>query len=383
MLPADLPSDRVARLNLQSCRNREAERRGRIFNHKLRTIGVNKEALDMQVKEKEQREEAAREEQNAHDADVLRHSKAALLFHSREVKERRAMEKATVNHRHRYQQPRCQWEFDPEDPDRCGKPDLPGLVGEDPGSESRRQRQKEQLREWLVQQQSERAAERHQRKLEEQHDDQSSADMRNKALQLQGIEMEQRKAATIATKDYNLATIEEKRCQQGDRTAPVNHPLTGGGAEPSPGMEGVPGSSRPSSDRSAPLESLQQISQFRKYQMEEKNVNEEHMMLKMHAPFDHSHTHTCSLGLSGLPVHLQRAELERKRDEEQHDRVRLDSSRTALLIERQQAKVNKQLRRQMDSTNVKMAETHKQQKPDIQKGCIDNSFFSKFNTCSR
>ncbi|XP_034391721.1 RIB43A-like with coiled-coils protein 2 isoform X4 [Cyclopterus lumpus] len=349
MLPADLPSDRVARLNLQSCRNREAERRGRIFNHKLRTIGVNKEALDMQVKEKEQREEAAREEQNAHDADVLRHSKAALLFHSREVKERRAMEKATVNHRHRYQQPRCQWEFDPEDPDRCGKPDLPGLVGEDPGSESRRQRQKEQLREWLVQQQSERAAERHQRKLEEQHDDQSSADMRNKALQLQGIEMEQRKAATIATKDYNLATIEEKRCQQGDRTAPVNHPLTGGGAEPSPGMEGVPGSSRPSSDRSAPLESLQQISQFRKYQMEEKN----------------------------------RAELERKRDEEQHDRVRLDSSRTALLIERQQAKVNKQLRRQMDSTNVKMAETHKQQKPDIQKGCIDNSFFSKFNTCSR
>ncbi|XP_034391720.1 RIB43A-like with coiled-coils protein 2 isoform X3 [Cyclopterus lumpus] len=339
MLPADLPSDRVARLNLQSCRNREAERRGRIFNHKLRTIGVNKEALDMQVKEKEQREEAAREEQNAHDADVLRHSKAALLFHSREVKERRAMEKATVNHRHRYQQPRCQWEFDPEDPDRCGKPDLPGLVGEDPGSESRRQRQKEQLREWLVQQQSERAAERHQRKLEEQHDDQSSADMRNKALQLQGIEMEQRKAATIATKDYNLATIEEKRCQQGDRTAPVNHPLTGGGAEPSPGMEGVPGSSRPSSDRSAPLESLQQISQFRKYQMEEKN----------------------------------RAELERKRDEEQHDRVRLDSSRTALLIERQQAKVNKQLRRQMDSTNVKMAETHKQQSVAL---------FSQLCTCT-
>jgi len=31
--------------------------------------------------------------------------------------------------------------------------------------------------------------------------------MRNTALQLQGIEMEQRKAATIAMKDYNLAMV--------------------------------------------------------------------------------------------------------------------------------------------------------------------------------
>ncbi|XP_056273461.1 RIB43A-like with coiled-coils protein 2 isoform X2 [Pseudoliparis swirei] len=341
MLPAELPSDRVARLHLQRCRDRETERRGRVFNHKTRTIGVDKEALDLQVKEKEHREEAAREEQHAHDADVLRHSKAALLFHSREVKERRAMEKATEDHRRLYQQPRCQREFEPEDP--------PRLAGEDPASESRRQRQKEQLREWLLQQQRERAAESRQRKLEERRDDQSNADMRNTALQLQGIEMEQRKAATIAMKDYNLAMIEEKRCQRGDRTAPGNHPLTGGGAEPRPTVEGGPGGSRPSRDRSAPPESLQQISQFHTYQMEEK----------------------------------KRSELERKRDEDQHERVRLASSRTALLMERQQARVNKQLRRQMDSSNVAMAATHKQQEPDIQRGGIDDSFFSKFNTCSR
>ncbi|XP_031725587.1 RIB43A-like with coiled-coils protein 2 [Anarrhichthys ocellatus] len=359
MFHDDLLSDRVAQMNLQRCRNRETERRERIFNDKVRTIGVDKEALNMQMKEREKQEEAAREEQNAHDAGILHNSKVACLLHSREVKERRAMEKAIVDYQRRDQR-----EFDPKAPDRCGKADpgdtqmtLPGLVGEDPDSESRRRRQKEQLREWLIQQQSERAAERHQRELEEQRYDQSREDMDNTALQLQSLEVERRKAAAMATKEYNLAKIEEKRCQRGDRndegnqTGTGNHlrgQLTGVGAEPTSGMVGVPGSC-PSSDRRAPRESLQQIIQFQKYQIEEK----------------------------------KRADLEKKQDEEQHDRVRLDSARTALFMERQQAKLNKQLRRQVDSTNVKLAETHKQQKPDIKRGSIDDSFFSKFNTCSR
>lgn len=45
---------------------------------------------------------------------------------------------------------------------------LPGLVGEDPEGLGWRQRQKEQLREWLNQQQTEQKAERHQQMLEGQ-----------------------------------------------------------------------------------------------------------------------------------------------------------------------------------------------------------------------
>ncbi|XP_068580271.1 RIB43A-like with coiled-coils protein 2 [Cebidichthys violaceus] len=355
MFNDDLLSDRVAKVNLQRCRNRETERRERVFNDRVRTIGVDKEALNIQMKEKEKQEEAAREEQNALDADMLHNSKVACLLHSREVKERRAMEKAIVDYQRQDQQPRGQREFDLKDPGDAQMM-LPGMVGEDADSESRRRRQKEQLREWLIQQRSERAAERHQRKLEEQRYDQSREDMDNKALQLQSIEVERRKAAAMATKEYNMAKIEEKRFQRGERndegsqTGTVSHlrgQLTGVGAEPTC-MMGVPGSC-PSSDRRAPQESLQQIIQFQKYQIEEK----------------------------------KRAELQKKQDEEQHDRVRLDSARTALFMERQQAKLNKQLRRQVDSTNVKLAEMHKQQKPDIKRGSIDDSFFSKFNTCSR
>ncbi|TKS73135.1 RIB43A-like with coiled-coils protein 2 [Collichthys lucidus] len=345
MFNAELLSDRLARASLQRRRNAESERQERIFKDKVRTIGVDKEALDKQIKEKKKQEEAAKEEQNACDADMLHNSKLACLLHSRQVKEKRAIEKAIVNHRHQYQQPQSQREYDLNDPDRCRKTQPgdaqmmpPGLVGEDPDSKSRRQRQREQLREWLIQQQSERAAEKHQLELEEQRDNQSRVEMDNKILQLQSIEMERRKAAAIATKEYNLAKIEEKQQTQ----------LVGVDDKSSLDTVGVPGLC-PSSDKRAPPESLQEIAQFQKYQMEEK----------------------------------RRMDSEKKKEEEQYDRIRVDSARTALLIERQQARLNKQLRRNLDNTNATLAHTHKQQKPDIERGCIDDNFFSKFNTCSR
>ncbi|XP_072241501.1 RIB43A-like with coiled-coils protein 2 [Leuresthes tenuis] len=338
----ELISDRIARESLEKRRSGEAERKERIFNEKVRTIGVDKEALDLQVKEKERREEAEKEEQNAYDTDVLHRSKVACILHNRQIKEKRETVKAIVTYRHQYQQPCSQQAFDLNDPGRR-KTDqadaqmmLPGLVGEDPESRSRRQRQGEQLREWLFQQQTEQAAERHQQNLEEERYDQSRVEMDQKAAELHSLEMERRKAAAIATKNYNLAKIEEKRCQEGEHNDKDNYP------------EGQPGLCL-SSDRRAPPESLQQLIQFQKNQIEER----------------------------------KRVELEKKQEEELHDRIRMDSAHRALLLERQQERLNKQLRRHMDSTNVQLAQTHKQRKPDIERGHIDECFFSQFNTCSR
>uniref|UniRef100_A0A3B4XZ71 RIB43A-like with coiled-coils protein 2 n=1 Tax=Seriola lalandi dorsalis TaxID=1841481 RepID=A0A3B4XZ71_SERLL len=328
MLNVELLCDRTARASLQKRRDGETERQERIFNDKVRTIGVS-------------------------DADLRHNSKVACILQSREVKEKHAMEKAIVNYRHQYQQPWCQREYDLNDPDRCRKTDKddaqmmpPGLVGEDPESKNRVQRQREQLREWLIQQQSERAAERHQQKLEGRF-------MDNKALQLQSLEMNRRKAEAVRTDTlyhshilagFVWAKTEEKRHQEQNRADKSNQPegqLKGVDVKPTLDMVGA-ASLFPSRYRRAPPESLQQVIQFQKYQIEER----------------------------------KRIELEKKQEEMLHDHVRLASARTALLIERQQAKLNKQMRRHLDSTNIKLAETHKQ-------GCIDDNFFSKFNTCSR
>uniref|UniRef100_A0A3Q3MQP1 RIB43A domain with coiled-coils 2 n=1 Tax=Mastacembelus armatus TaxID=205130 RepID=A0A3Q3MQP1_9TELE len=157
MLNAELASDCNNRATLRRRRHTETERQGRIFNDKVRSIGLDKEGLDMQVKEKKKQEEAEKEKQNAYAADMLHNSKVASILHSRQVKEKRAIEKAIVNYQHQ-----CQQENDLNNLDHCRKTDIgdaqmmpPGLVGEDLESKSRLKKQREQLREWLIQQQSE------------------------------------------------------------------------------------------------------------------------------------------------------------------------------------------------------------------------------------
>ncbi|XP_061577319.1 RIB43A-like with coiled-coils protein 2 [Cololabis saira] len=327
----ELLSERVARVNLEHRRNKEAERKERIFNDKVRTIGVDKEALDMQVEEKKRQAAAAKEQQRAYEADMLHHSKVASILQSRQVKERRAVEKALVAYRDPHQQLRNRREFDLNDQGDAGMT-LPPLVGEDPKRESRLQRQKEQLGEWLFQQQTENAAGRHQKKLEDQLYDQSRVEMDNKAAERQRLEMERRRAIQIATDDYNLAMAKEKQRKQ---------------EECNKDMVGVP-VLRPSSVR-APKESLQHVIEFQKYQMEEN----------------------------------KRTKLLERQEEDCYDRSRLQSDHTARLIERQQARLNKQLRQHQDSTNVQLAHEHKQQKPDIERGLVDDRFFSQFNTSSR
>lgn len=86
------------------------------------------------------------------DADMLHNSKVACILHNRQMKEKQAMEKAVVNYRHQYQQPWSQREYDLNNLGDAQMM-LPGLVGEDLESKSRCQRQREQLREWLSQQQ--------------------------------------------------------------------------------------------------------------------------------------------------------------------------------------------------------------------------------------
>ncbi|XP_069384251.1 RIB43A-like with coiled-coils protein 2 [Paralichthys olivaceus] len=351
MFNVELVSDGVKRVNLQRRRDRETERRERIFNDKLRTIGVDTQALDTQVEEKKKQQEKLEEKQKAHDAEVLHNSKVADILHHREEMKKRAMQMDLVNYWQQHQQPRSQQMFDLNNTDHrtTGTEDAqmmpPGFVGEDPEIEKRLQRQREQLREWLIQQQSEQAAERHQQTLEEQRDDQMRLEMDNRALQLQSLEMERRRAEAVATKEFNLAKIEEKHRQEQESNDEDNR---GVDVDPALGRWGVPGLC-PGTDLRAPPETLEQVLQFQKNQIEEK----------------------------------KRIELEKKREEELHDRVRLASARSALLIERQQAKINKQMRRHLETANVQLAETHRQQKPDIERGRIDDSFFSYFNTCSR
>ncbi|XP_061677853.1 RIB43A-like with coiled-coils protein 2 [Syngnathoides biaculeatus] len=343
----ELLSEGLSNVKLQQRRRGvEAQRRARLLDDKMRTIGVDKEFLDKQVAEKITRKRAEKEEQDAYDAATLDNLKRDSERRYQQLKVKREMEKAIVDYRHWHQKPGGKQEFDPEG-SRGGKMQmmmLPGLPGEDLDSRTRVQRQREQLRDWLIQQQEDQAAEKHRQKMEKQRDDQSRVDMDNEALQLQRKELDRRKAETVATQEWNLNTMtkaEERRRQERTQKDIWQQGLHAG-------TMGAPGFC-PSSDRKPPPESLMQITQFHKHQIEEKT----------------------------------RAELEEKREEMRHSTSRLDRARTAVLLERQQARRRKQLRRHMDTTNKDLATSQAQRKDDIERGHIDESFFAQFNTSSR
>uniref|UniRef100_A0A8C6SH29 RIB43A domain with coiled-coils 2 n=1 Tax=Neogobius melanostomus TaxID=47308 RepID=A0A8C6SH29_9GOBI len=270
------------------------------------------------------------------DAERLYFSKVANILTNRQHKQQRETAQDIVRFRQQYQQPPDQREFDLNDSERYKNmsPEeaqmmIPGLAGEDPNSKDRQQRQREQLRDWLIQQQAERDGERHRQKMEGTTKPFYGQYFNNTALELQNLEMENRKATVIATKDYNLAMVRYKKQQRQEfsKTTEVLDFMD----------DPVTKDNSPQSIVDIERRETLKLKEFQKAQIEEKERNEEHY----------------------------------------YDRIRIDSARAATLIERQQAKLNKQMRKHLDSTNLMLAETRRQL------GAVSESFFSQFNTCSR
>ncbi|XP_054893289.1 RIB43A-like with coiled-coils protein 2 [Poeciliopsis prolifica] len=341
MFQVELPRERKARESAERRQNYEAERRHRIFNEKFRTIGVDKEALDRQVIEKLKRKSELKNQEDAQHAEVQQYNRAAGLLQRRHEKADRSAHQARAAFWHQNQNPQSRREFDLNDPDALKKTEsqmvLPGLLGEDPQSGSRQQRQQEQLRDWLLQQQNELQQKRLKQKLDEMLDDQYRQEVGRRAMELQNLEMAKRKADLIDDANYNVAKLVEKTNREREQREDIAL-----SALSIPALY-------PGANRKDPAETQQQVTQFQLQQVLER----------------------------------KRLEMERKQREEDQDRLLLDSARSAMMLERLQEKQNKQLRKHMDSVNAQLAHIRLQESPDLKRGRIDDSFFTQFNTCTR
>lgn len=97
------------------------------------------------------------------DAEMLHNSRVLNLLHKKQQKEKRTMEKALVAYQHQCQLPWSQREHGLKCDD--GQMMLPGLAGEDPYFRVRQQKQKAQLKQWLIEQQTDQSIQRRQQKL--------------------------------------------------------------------------------------------------------------------------------------------------------------------------------------------------------------------------
>ncbi|XP_071405911.1 RIB43A-like with coiled-coils protein 2 [Pithys albifrons albifrons] len=362
---------------VQRRREQELVRRSRIFNARLRTIGIDKDALDVQVKERKIQEaiEKARHEKFAN--DLKRNDRVMCLLEEQQKKEIKDMTKALKEFQ-KNQTPETRREFDLNDPEalkkdrparvsdtdpRCTISGMQKFAGEDLNYEQRMKFQKEQLREWSLQQQKDWKSALADQKLADDLYDKYRVEIDQKVMEEQRKEEESRRAVCTATKDFNLIQAAElaykkeldKSQTLRDNMNEINCLLRGDFLSENPAQALSPLGNRVLVDRWKGM-SQDQLMAIRHWQKKQ--------------------------ALEKLRVREQ----ERQREAE-WDRQRVQAARAQLLRERELQRQRRQRRRDLDFTNAELSQEQRAKNIYLKEEAYSNiptaQYYAQFNTTTR
>ncbi|CAF1127542.1 unnamed protein product [Rotaria sp. Silwood1] len=224
MYKLDIPLDLKEIAAIERRRRAEKERQGRIFNAKYRQIGIDKEALNQQIEDRNWLEELEQKRADAFAKDAIRNDKIAQLLECRQEYDERENNRALNEFRALHQQPFAQREWDLNDPDylkkdmparvsdddpRCGIASLQKFQGEDLNSHARKKYQQEQLREWSRLQQEDHQRTQQQQQAADRLFNAKQNELDQRSVELQRAEEECRKAINESIKNYNDALYRE------------------------------------------------------------------------------------------------------------------------------------------------------------------------------
>ncbi|XP_063302814.1 RIB43A-like with coiled-coils protein 2 isoform X2 [Pelobates fuscus] len=379
MYKLDLPVDLKEAALLERRRNAELQRQDRIFNSKARTIGVDKQALDVQVHNKNIQKEIENKREEAYASQMKQHDSIVCLLDKRQQEDIKNLNRAIDEFRLGLQKKENRREFDLYDPQalkkdlparlsdedpRCSVSGVQKLMGEDLNQRNRKKDQQEQLREWSLQQQHEWAHALEDQKLSESLYDKMRIELDQKAMELQKMEESARKAICMHTKNFNKAQAAEnskrkeleKNLEIEDNLAEINNLVEGDLLSENPDQaSSVFGPHRVVPDRWKGMtpQQVQEIQNIQQQQIQE---------------------------------HLRIKEEERQKAAE-WDRQRVHAAREMTLLERQQKRQERELRKAQDHINQQLAQANKAQKIYLDKEVFVNNptvqYFEQFNTSSR
>jgi len=202
------------------------ERAERLKDPRQRLMGIDKSALDEQVKEKEALNKMEKERDAYFDKQAEFMDKHAQVL-QREVDEvRRQRELETTKYRETYQRKDLGREWDLNDPNRirkelparvcdddprCGASSLQKFEGEDLDGKDRRIAQAQQQKAWAQQQLDEKQAKKWMEKDANRQYEDRSEEMAFRTWQIEQEVAAHRKQATCTTADFNRAMAEQKR----------------------------------------------------------------------------------------------------------------------------------------------------------------------------
>uniref|UniRef100_A0A8B9BHI9 RIB43A domain with coiled-coils 2 n=1 Tax=Anser brachyrhynchus TaxID=132585 RepID=A0A8B9BHI9_9AVES len=364
---------------LERRRQRELQRQSRVFNAWLRTIGVDKDALDAQVKDRKIQEAAkkARNEELAN--EFKQNDKIMCMLEERQKYVIRNINKAVSDFQKNFQKPETRREFDLSDPQalkkdrparlsdndpRCTVSGLQKFMGEDLNYSLRMKFQKEQLREWSLQQQRDWKNALADKKFLDDLHDKNRIELDRKTMEQQRTEEETHRAVCAATKEFNRSQAAElaerkkleKHQKMKDDMDEISSLLQGDLLSENP---------------------EQATSSFGRHRVitdRWKGMNQDQLMAIR------------SSQQQQVLEKLRLKEEERRRDAE-WDRQSIQAARAQLILERHQQRQSWERCRALDSINAELSQEQKSKniylKEEEYSNVPTSQYFAQFNTTSR
>lgn len=379
MYKLDLPVDMKESAAIERRRNRELQRQSRIFNARVRTIGIDLNALNEQVQDRTRREVEEERRHNAFAVDMTRNDKITILLQKRQEHDMRELNKAVNEFRQSHQQPDGRREFDLNDPDslkkdkparvsdddpRCGVASLQKFVGEDLNGKARGKLQQEQAREWIKQQTNEKDQAFANQKYADHLYDLKAREMDQRACELASAEADCRRAINMATKDMNQALARERKAkedaekqqEQDDNFTEISNSVFGDMLTENPDVaQSAFGPHRVITDRWKGMTPAQlaEIRRIRQAQMEEK----------------------------------ERLKQEEEEQEKEYSRLRLTQAKAGIIAERAIERKKKEVEKDQADENRRLAAEQKAKMDYLDSEVYTNpptaAYFMQFNTTSR
>ncbi|XP_060619217.2 RIB43A-like with coiled-coils protein 1 [Anolis sagrei] len=379
MYKVDIQADTKDAAAIEARRNREKQRQSRIFNARYCKMGVDVEGLKRQVEERNLRNEAEKQRDEAFDAYRVQYDKIAQMLEEEECQRRKQLNQAMVEFWERKQQPSMRREWDIHDPDaarkdfparvsdddpRCGPSSMQRFAGEDLNFLAKNKLQKELNKLTLGHQRSQREKELNDQKYADILDDKKRIELDLRALELTRLEEECRKAKAMAVADFNRAQAAEiaeqhrlaHQREQDDNFTEIHNHLTSNILMENPDLaQSTLGSHRVITSSWKGM-TRAQLEAVLKTQAEQCKENQ------------------------------RLREEERQRDAE-WDRQRHLADRAAMEMDAQEQTFRQQLRKDLDGYNLELAEAQKANLQYLEKEVYTNTptahYYLQFNTSSR
>ncbi|XP_009563249.2 RIB43A-like with coiled-coils protein 2 [Cuculus canorus] len=364
---------------LERRRQRELQRQSRIFNARVRTIGVDKNALDSQVKDRKIQETAEKAWNEEFANEMKQNDKIMCMLEEQQKSAIRNINKDINEFRKNFQKPETRREFDLSDPQalkkdraarlsdndpRCTVSGMQKFMGEDLNYDQRMKFQKEQLREWSLQQQREWKNALADQKFADDLYDKSRIELDQKTMEQQQKEEENRRAVCVATKDFNRAqaaeVAEKKKMEKYQK-------MKDDMDEISSLLQGDFLSENPE----------QAISSFGRHRVipdRWKGMSQDQLM---------------AIRSSQQQQVLEKLRLkeEERQKEAEWDKQIVQTARALLILERQQQRQSREHRRALDNVNAELSQEQKAKNIYLKEEEYSNvptaQFYAQFNTTSR